>query len=65
MDLGNFDIQVITPTIRSSILSIINRYIIKHQNSFFDYLNSINLPIDEFFSAYFQSMEHLTSHTAM
>ena len=30
---GNFDIQVITPTIRSSILSIINRYIIKHQNS--------------------------------
>lgn len=49
MDLGNFDVQVITPTIRSSILSIINRYIIKHQNSFFDYLNSINLPIDGFF----------------
>ena len=48
-DLANFDLQAITPTIRNSILSIINRYVILHQQSFFRYLLSINLTLPAFF----------------
>ncbi len=37
-----------SPTIRNSLLSIINRYIIKYCSSFFSYLEGINLPFPSF-----------------
>ena len=51
-------------TVRNSLLSIINRYLILHRDAFFSYIQSIGLTIPVFLEGYFSSMNHLTSHAA-
>jgi septum formation topological specificity factor MinE len=63
-DLGNLDPQAVSPTVRNSILSIINRYIALHLQDFLSYLNSLRLSLADFLEAYIRSMDSLTSNTA-
>jgi hypothetical protein len=63
-DLGNLDPQAVSPTVRNSILSIINRYIALHLQDFLSYLNSLGLSLADFLEAYIRSMDSLTSNTA-
>lgn len=51
-------------TVRNSLLSIVNRYLILHREAFFAHLTSIGLALPFFLDGYFASMNHLTSHAA-
>lgn len=55
-DMLNADLQVITATMRNSLLSIVNRYLILHQTAFFKYLQNIHLPLSDFFAVYLKTM---------
>ena len=55
----------VTPTIRNSIISILNRYIILYQGPFFQYLSQIYQDLNIFIELYFKNMDFLTSHTAL
>jgi hypothetical protein len=54
----------VSPTVRNSLLSILNRYLLRFRQPFLQYLSSLQLPLDAFFEAYFRSMLSLTSHAA-
>ena len=62
--LCNFDPEAVSPTVRNSILSILNRYIALHLQDFLSYLDSIGLPLCDFLQAYIRGMDSLTSNTA-
>ena len=64
-DFCTFDQQKVSSTLRNSLLSILNRYLIKFSGPFFNYLETIQLPFPTFLQAYLHNMEFLTSHTAM
>jgi hypothetical protein len=64
-DFLNFDAGKVSATVHNSLLSIVNRYIIRYRDPFFSYLESIQLPFLSFLDAYFHNMEFLTSHAAM
>ena len=64
-DFCNFDQQMVSSTLRNSLLSILNRYLIKFSAPFFSYLDTIQLPFPNFLQSYIHNMDHLTSHTAM
>ena len=56
---------IITPTIKNSIISILNRYVILYQQPFFQYLSTIYQNLADFTELYFQNMQYLTSNTAL
>ena len=60
-----FEEGKISATIHSSLLSIINRYIIMFPNEFFGFLNKVGIQMNSFIDMYFKNMEYLTSRTAM
>ena len=64
-DFCTFDQNQVSSTLRNSLLSILNRYLIRFSGPFFNYLENIQLPFPTFLQAYIHNMEHLTSHTAM
>ena len=59
-----FSQQGISPTIRNSLLSIINRYLLNFREPFLSYLSSLQVPLHSFLEVYFNSMNSLTSHSA-
>ena len=64
-DFCNQDQQQVSPTLCNSLLSILNRYLIRFSNPFFNYLESIQLPFPLFLETYLHNMQCLTSHTAV
>ena len=64
-DFCTSDQQLVSSTLRNSLLSILNRYLIRFSGPFFSYLETIQLSFPIFLQAYIHNMGHLTSHTAM
>lgn len=55
-DFCSFNEQQVSPTLRNSLLSILNRYLIRFSAAFFHHLESINLPFPIFLEAYLKNM---------
>ncbi len=63
-DFYCFDHDQVTSTVKNSLLSIINRYIILHRNEFFGFLAVMNADLNQFYEVYIQNMQNLTSESA-
>ncbi len=63
-DFYNLNTEQVSATVHNSLISIINRYIILYRNDFFNYLNSINVDLIQFYNVYLDNMQFLTSESA-
>jgi hypothetical protein len=63
-DFYCFDHDQVTSTVKNSLLSIINRYIILHRNEFFGFLSAMNADLNQFYEVYIENMQNLTSESA-
>ena len=55
-DFCSFDQKQVSPTLRNSLLSILNRYLIRFCTPFFSFLESVKLPFPVFLEAYIKNM---------
>jgi len=63
---ANSNMKMVSSTLKNSLLSIVNRYVMLYPDYFFNFIQvklDMNAPM--FYLQYFRNMEHLTSRTAM
>lgn len=63
---ANSNMKMVSSTLKNSLLSIVNRYVMLYPDYFFNFIQAkldMNAPM--FYLQYFRNMEYLTSRTAM
>lgn len=65
-DSINSNMKMVSSTLKNSLLSIINRYVMLYPDYFFNFIRvKLDMSSPMFYIQYFRNMEYLTSRTAM